>query len=91
MNSSVQTVKRLLNRLKVKHTFEYISHIVLTHPDYPSLLTIVDALNSLKIQTVAVTIDFKKLANMPLSCVLQIKRKKYTLSLFGSNKVNLNS
>ncbi|MEK9613077.1 MAG: hypothetical protein VW080_04040, partial [Flavobacteriaceae bacterium] len=89
MDSCVQTVKRLLNLFKVKHTFEYISDIVLSHPDHPSLLTIADTLNSLKIQTVAVTFDFKKLANMPLSCIPQIKRKKYTLSLFCSNKVNL--
>ena len=77
MDPCIQTLKRLLKRLEVKHTFECISDIVLTHPDSPSLLTIAEALKSFKIESLAVIIDFKMLLNMSLPCIAQIKRQDH--------------
>lgn len=60
---------QLLDQLKVKVTNITVSETLQNHPDYPSLLSISDALNTWHVENAAVSIENDKLAELPLPCI----------------------
>ncbi len=57
---------QLLKQLKVKVTDYTVNETVLNHPDYPSILSISDALNSWHVENAAIKIEADKLTELPL-------------------------
>jgi uncharacterized membrane protein len=76
MDNCVQTVSNILDQLNVKSTRRYVEDKVLSHPDHPSLLAIIDTLEKYNIQTLAVKVNYKKLNDLPPPFVVQVKRDK---------------
>ncbi len=56
----------LLESLKVKVTGSTVSEALLNHPDYPSLLSVSDALNRWQVENMAVKTEKEKLDELPL-------------------------
>ena len=54
MDNCVFVTKQLLTLLGVKSTSKYLKDKILSHPDYPSLLSISDTLEEYQIETLAV-------------------------------------
>jgi len=52
------------------------------HPDYPSLLSISDVLNTYGIENVGINFDFDKFAEIPTPFITQIRGKKNSIKLF---------
>ncbi|MCX2682113.1 hypothetical protein OOZ15_19340 [Galbibacter sp. EGI 63066] len=50
MDNCLNTFLKLLKCLKVKHTKAYAKDTILSHPDYPSMLAISDALEKYNIE-----------------------------------------
>lgn len=73
MSNCLNATKRLLISLKIKHTSKYLKDNILSHPDYPSLLSISDTLENYQIETLAVNIDTDKLNEMPMPSIVQVK------------------
>lgn len=72
-DNSIESIKNLLKIFNIKFTSEYIEESILTHQDYPSLLSISDTLNQYSIENITVKIDLKKLEQMPMPCIVQVK------------------
>jgi uncharacterized membrane protein/protein-disulfide isomerase len=62
----------LLNALNVKVPETIIVRDIEEHPDYPSLLSISDALNSYGMENMAIEVDANKLAEVPAPFITQI-------------------
>ncbi len=62
----VNTTIALLRQLKVSVTNTTVNETLLNHPDYPSLLSISDALKQWNIETAAIKITEDKLEEIPL-------------------------
>ncbi|MFI1745054.1 cysteine peptidase family C39 domain-containing protein [Thalassobellus sediminis] len=75
MDNCVNATRKLLNTLNVKNTKKYLEDSILSHPEHPSLLAISDTLEKYNIETLAVKIDQEKLNNMPLPCIVQVKKQ----------------
>ena len=71
MDNCTSVTKNLLTGLGVKFTDQFLEGTILSHSDYPSLLCISDALAKYKIDTMAVRVDFQKLKELPLPCIVQ--------------------
>ena len=65
---------QLLKRLHVKVSSYAIVKAILNHPDYPSILSISDALHTWHVENVAVSITPEKLTELPLPFITFIKR-----------------
>ncbi len=67
MPSNTDTlVNNWLQEMKIPVSKTYIRHQLLSHPDYPSLLSITDTLDELGIENTAVQIEKNKLHEMPV-------------------------
>lgn len=64
--SPVRATVALLRTLRVKVTDTTVNETLLNHPDYPSLLSISDALKRWKIENMAVKVEKEKLDELPL-------------------------
>ncbi|MFT4153343.1 vitamin K epoxide reductase family protein, partial [Parafilimonas sp.] len=64
---------QLLSQLQVKVTAATVNETILNHPDYPSLLSISDALNTWHVENAAVSIENDKLGGLPLPFIAFIK------------------
>ncbi len=87
MDNCVYATKRLLTLLNVKNTKKYLEDSILSHPEHPSLLAVSDTLKKYNIATLAVQIDEEKLNDMPLPCIVQIKKHGTSL-FFVLNKIS---
>ncbi|HEX5155506.1 MAG TPA: vitamin K epoxide reductase family protein [Parafilimonas sp.] len=65
---------RLLKALNVKVAGHTVSEAILNHPDYPSILSISDALNKWHVHNAAIKIKVKDLKNIILPCIAFIKQ-----------------
>ncbi|MEP5338179.1 MAG: cysteine peptidase family C39 domain-containing protein [Algibacter sp.] len=79
MDNCVNTTKRLLTSLNVKHTLKYVKESILSHPDHPSLLSISDTLEKYQIEILAVKIDANKLNEMPMPSIVQVEINRQPL------------
>ena len=73
MDNCVVTAHRLLSLLRVPHTKAYIEDSIMSHPEYPSLLSITDTLEKYQMETLGVKIGTDKLREIPLPGIVQIK------------------
>jgi thiol-disulfide isomerase/thioredoxin len=60
------TVYNWLREMKIPVSKTYLKHQLLSHPDYPSLLSITDSLNELGIENTAVHIEKEQLHDVPI-------------------------
>lgn len=75
MDNCLFAVSRILNILEVPYTSQYIKELILSHSDYPSILSISDSLNKYKVRNAAVQIEDKnELSNIPTPAIVQIDR-----------------
>lgn len=65
----VEITMQLLKQLQVKVTNTTINETILNHPDYPSILSISDALNTWRVENAAIRIENDKLHELPLPCI----------------------
>lgn len=79
IDNCVQSTKQLLKTLNVAYTSKYLNDTILTHVDYPSLLSISDTLSKYNIETLAIKIDWKKLQDMPLPCIVHVEARGNSL------------
>lgn len=79
MDNCVNTTKQLLTSLNIRYTSKFLKDNILSHPDYPSLLSISDILEKYHIETLAVKIDFEKLSEVPLPCIVQVEVNRQSL------------
>lgn len=86
MDNCVNATERLLNLLQVKNTKKYLEDNLLSHPEHPSLLAVSDTLEKYNVETLAIQIDKEKLNDMPLPCIIQIRKHGTTL-FFVLNKI----
>lgn len=70
----VSVTIRLLHALKVKVTGHTVNEAILSHPDYPSILSISDALNSWHIHNIAVKIEAEALKSISFPCIAFIQQ-----------------
>src|SRR5689334_6332295 len=76
----INTVHCLVKDLHVKVTGTTIARRLREHPDFPSLLSISDALNAWKIENLAIRIPADKLPELPLPFITKIKvDRKYSM------------
>jgi len=66
MTSLEQQLRQWLSLLKFPVSQKYLQQELLSHPDYPSLLSITDTLDKLGIENAALLIDKNKLEEIPL-------------------------
>lgn len=76
MENCYQTTKKLLNTLKIKYTSKYLKEAVLSHPYYPSLISISDTLDKYHIKSIGVKIKENKLSEIPLPCIVQVEKEE---------------
>lgn len=90
-DNCINTTKKLLTLIGVKYTKKYLTDNILSHPDYPSLLSITDTLQKYHIETLAVKIDIQKLKEMPMPCIVQLNEKQpmfFVLNCVSSEEVS---
>jgi ABC-type bacteriocin/lantibiotic exporter with double-glycine peptidase domain len=66
---------RWLQKLNIPVSARYIKEKFLSHPDYPSLLSITDSLNELGIENAALVVDKEKLNEIPIPFLAHIYTK----------------
>ncbi|MCZ8088995.1 vitamin K epoxide reductase family protein [Flavobacterium sp.] len=69
----LEVVFTYLNNLKIDLDKKEFEFQIKSHPDYPSLLSIVDTLNFFKIDNLAVNIDFDHVDDLPSSFIALLK------------------
>jgi thiol-disulfide isomerase/thioredoxin/uncharacterized membrane protein len=75
MNNCFQTSKNILELLEVRFTGNYLKEEILSHPQFPSLLTISDVLEKYHISTLPLKIGKEKLNQIPTPCIVQVRVK----------------
>lgn len=64
--------KSLLRTLEVPFTQNFLKEKILTHPQYPSLLSISDTLEEYGVETMAVKLSADRLDEVPLPVIVQV-------------------
>jgi protein-disulfide isomerase len=65
--------------MKIPASKTYIRQQLLSHPDYPSLLSITDTLNDLGIENTALQIEREKIQEMPLPFLAHLNNSEYVI------------
>jgi nitrate reductase NapE component len=73
MNNCFQTSKKILELLEVRFTGNYLKEKILSHPQFPSLLSISDVLENYRISTLPLMIGMEKLDQIPTPCIVQVQ------------------
>ncbi|UKJ07507.1 vitamin K epoxide reductase family protein [Solitalea lacus] len=73
----VTATDSLLQLLKVKVTGITLEKTLQEHPNYPSLLSVTDALTSWKIETLAIKVAPEKMQELPLPFMTQVKGDRH--------------
>lgn len=79
MDNCSNTLQQCLKLLQLKYTPDYIADNVLSHPNYPSLLSIGGTLDKYNIETLAVNINADKLSSLPVPFIVQVKKQNQSL------------
>ena len=72
MDNCTTSIKTLLKLLQIKFTGDFIEDCILSHPDHPSLLCILDTLDRYGVENLALKVIEAKLAELPLPCIVQL-------------------
>lgn len=75
----IETVKFYCRRISIRVTESEIRDELLSHPEYPSLLSISDFLSSQKIENIAFHAKVKDLLELPLPFIANTKSKSHDL------------
>lgn len=74
-DNCLTVTNRIIKVLEIPFTKGYLKELILSHSDYPSILSISDNLNKYKIRNTAVQIEDKnELSNIPTPAIVQIDR-----------------
>ena len=73
MNNCFQTSKKILELLEVRFTGNYLKEEIISHPQFPSLLTLSDVLEKYHISTLPLKIGMEKLDQIPTPCIVQVR------------------
>jgi thiol-disulfide isomerase/thioredoxin len=73
MNNCFQTSKKILELLEVRFTGNYLKEEIISHPQFPSLLTLSDVLEKYHISTLPLKIGKEKLDQIPMPCIVQVR------------------
>lgn len=86
---------RFCKQLKVKVTETTVKKEITEHPDYPSLLSVSDALRSYKVDNLSLKTTIEQFKNFPTPFIVQVKGEISKYNLFGiineilpDNKIN---
>lgn len=72
MENCLIICKRLLESLKVPFTGKFLKEKILTHPQYPSLLSLSDTLEECGVESVAAKLGPERLDDFPLPGIVQV-------------------
>ncbi|REG84551.1 vitamin K epoxide reductase family protein [Algoriphagus antarcticus] len=72
MDNCLITCKRLLGSLRVPHTQQFLKEKILTHPQYPSLLSLSDTLEEYRVESLAAKLGPGRLDELPLPGIVQV-------------------
>jgi hypothetical protein len=72
MVNCLNASKRLLESLRIPFTLKFLKEKILTHPHYPSLLSIADTLEEYGLESLSVKLGPNKLDDIPLPCIVQV-------------------
>lgn len=72
MENCLIICKRLLESLKVPFTGKFLKEKILTHPQYPSLLSLSDTLEEYGVESVAAKLGPERLDDFPLPGIVQV-------------------
>ena len=78
-----RTVTDLLKYLRVPVSADYCEQLIASHPNYPSLLSIVDTLDRLGIPNIAARIEKDKLVDLSYPYILQLTRRSDLITIKG--------
>ncbi|MBN3584793.1 VKOR family protein [Algoriphagus aestuarii] len=76
MDNCFATTKKLLKILKVPFSNGFLKEKILTHPQYPSLLSVSDTLQEYGIESLAIKHPKKELDDLPLPGIVQVFKGK---------------
>ena len=71
--NAFETLRQVLKLLNIKVTTQTLKKILLQHSDFPSLLSLSDALLDLKIESIATLISTTDLVEIPLPAVAHLE------------------
>jgi len=82
-NNCFHTSKKILELLKIRFTKNYLKEEILSHPQFPSLLTISDVMEKYLVSTLPLKIGKDKLDQIPMPCIVQVRvqEKEYFQTL----------
>ena len=69
MENCLVVTKKLLKILNINFTDEFVENHLLSHPNYPSILSISSCLDKYKIENVVVKINLDNFEKLPLPCI----------------------
>lgn len=72
-DNCVDTTFALIKRMRVPVTFTSLQKDLREHPDYPSMLSIVDVLNNYGVSTLAINASVKMLPDLPSHFITQLR------------------
>ncbi|UKJ07501.1 cysteine peptidase family C39 domain-containing protein [Solitalea lacus] len=76
-DNCVTAADSLLKLLNVKVTSGTLEKTLQEHPDYPSLLSVADALTSWKVETLAIQVGPEKMQELPLPFITQVRGERH--------------
>lgn len=92
MQKSIELqLEKWLDLLDIKISSAYLSDKIQKHPDYPSLLSITDTLNSLGIENSALVVDKERVKEIPSPFLAHLKSKDNDFMLVESVSDFVNS
>lgn len=91
MDNCILTARKFLSLLNIKYTDKSLRENLLSHPDYPSLLSISEILVKYNIENVATKTSFERLQDFPQPSIIQIVNEGnsffYVLESFSKDEV----
>ena len=72
MDNCLATTKNLLISLNVQHSISFLEDCLLSHPEYPSILSVSDTLKKYEVDCLVLRIDSSKLEDLPKPAIVQI-------------------
>jgi uncharacterized membrane protein len=78
---------QLLRQLKVKVTDSSVNETILSHPNYPSLLSISDCLKQWQVENAAINVEKERIDEMPLPFIAYVRREFKTVTQITDSEI----
>lgn len=85
-----KAISDLLTYRKIPASPDYVEQLITSHPDYPSLLSIVDTFNRLGVPNIAAKIEKDQLTELEFPYVLQLRHQKDLILIKGAADLDKN-